>query len=422
MKPKFELVPVDRILEMVSEAPDRGLTTPAHGIYSSPVGGVTASRRIFPWIAVLAIALCGGAGFLLARSAWRSKPAPPAPSPQPVAESVMRRTSRALYLYHVRKTWAWDEIVKHCASCPSPEALYAEYLENRNRDEFVSRCFDFGAQEGLEGHEAPLAPHDFFAKIVPFGDAAFHVHVAERDGSSLRVRVVVFQSKEYHVVERWLRLDDSAYAPPAAIVVGGSIEIHGHPEAPGLAANGDVRIYGSVGFPIRGRAAADLPDFDVRDYAEHADFRMDARGLVHDRSGTVLRAQPDRRIVDGEGTWFVEGDAVLDDRAPSRVTVFATGSVTVDGPRALAAAADGLLVAAMGDVLVRGRPGSRFRGSLVAGEQVKLVGQAEIEGAVIACHRANLHGLFDGPDSMIGGGTRIVAGEVPGLRASSRLK
>lgn len=389
-----------------------------HGIYSSPVG---SSKRIFAMAVVAVLVLCAGTGWLLARLATRATSVPSPGPPRDVAGTVMRRACRALYLYHVRNTWSWDAIVAGCASCPGPEILYAEYLERRADENFILRSFDFALQEGCTDLEAALPPHDFFGKIEPFGDGGFHIHVAERDGARIRVRIVEFSPRAFRVIEAWLELDGSPYTPPAAVVVGGSLEIHGRPEAASVAANGDVRVFGSAGFPLQARANAALPQFDARDYAQDADYRMDALGRVTDRAGNVLRAQPDRRVADDAGVWFVEGDAILDERAPSRVTVYATGSVTIDGALGLAAASNDVLVAAMGDLLVRGRPGSTFRGLLLAREQVKLVGQSEIEGAVVACHEGNLHRLFDGPDSVLGGHTRIRSAALSPLRAQARL-
>jgi len=211
-----------------------------------------------------------------------------------------------------------------------------------------------------------------------------------------------------------------------AILVGGDMEISGDgAEIQGILGNihvnGDLVIsaaadiegnvtasgsYDDHGNPnIGGDAQGGVPPVEIpaiipSDYLYLADYVLKFDGEVLDHDGNHLADEEYNGWKWGgtewdkwdhvdnvgfDGTYYIEGDAIVGDNPQDWiVTIVTTGSIEISGETEMDADELDILFVAGGDLKINGKPEQEFVGYMLAHEQLEISGAPVLNGAMIA--------------------------------------
>ena len=219
----------------------------------------------------------------------------------------------------------------------------------------------------------------------------------------------------------------------ANLTISGNPSIDQSATASGtFSSSGSPTIGGTSG---GGKAEDPLPEVNIPDFQEYADFVMGADGIVRDADGTLLfdasggakynaggcsgnrgweysSGPPVQwKIGDdcgGDGKFYVEGNIEIGGSPgsasdPWQVSLMAEGSIKINGNPEFVNYKDAgdsegvqnIFMLAGTDIEWSGNPTNTIEGFIYAGEQIKLNGNPSIVGSIIARDLANTSTLVD---------------------------
>lgn len=235
------------------------------------------------------------------------------------------------------------------------------------------------------------------------------------DGTSVQVQVLVY-------------FVPSQFTPNAALTTGGDLKMSGNALITGtngsvhtnmnLTMSGNANITkvasavgtiatsgnATAGTFIPNAARVQIPEVDPNAYRSQANYILGADGNVRDPAGNIIfytfgnsdnkfngihfnPGVPEWHIsgnhTGAPATYFVEGMFAISGNAQMQATIIAQGSVKISGNGVLTPHLSNTLVVAGGDIKVSGN-GLTGTGLYFAREQIKLSGNANITGAMIA--------------------------------------
>jgi hypothetical protein len=174
------------------------------------------------------------------------------------------------------------------------------------------------------------------------------------------------------------------------------------------AATGTWRLPdGSAAPVLSGQPEVIIPDLIPMDYCGGAEFRLLSSGTATNGAGQLVAVPAGWTYNAGtklwslagalsvDGTYCVQGNVYVggstgSPAAPRRMSILATGSITVEGtPYMTADHEDGILLMAAGDVAIAGNPAAgalSYQGMVYAGAQCKVSGQPKIFGQLLCAN------------------------------------
>jgi hypothetical protein len=174
------------------------------------------------------------------------------------------------------------------------------------------------------------------------------------------------------------------------------------------AATGTWRLPdGSAAPVLSGQPEVIIPDLVPMDYCAGAEFRLLLGGAATNGAGQLVAVPAGWSYTPGTQLWTLNGPSSTDGTycvqgnvyvggstgsaaAPRRMSILATGSITVEGtPYMTADHEDGILLMAAGDVAIAGNPAAgalSYQGMIYAGAQCKVSGQPKIFGQLLCAN------------------------------------
>jgi hypothetical protein len=395
-----------------------------------------------------------------------------------MCDAAIEQARRFLFLYKQNNTWAWDDILQYCHNMRFNDEIgvKADYQTLKSANQLTYKGY---AQ--VPAQTWPEAPVPSGSRTTPSGTpvifgvfsgymdkGAWYMTIRdnsdEADGNmlddtddTLVVSVTsVMMDGVARTVEARVRFEPPTFTPQGAIVTNGTANLAGNMKVmkAGTAVTADVISNGSIIFTgnsvtVEGSAMAfgtitgapsgvesfqtgtpkvSMPIGDPAFYKPLANYILKSNGSVQNSAGAQI-SPPGASFYNfsfGSGSWsmtgddplpppgvyYLEGDFDMTGKGTFNATLIVEGSVNVRGTGVgwnVTGSTGGVTLIAGTDIKINGN--ATINGVILANEQMFMNGNATINGAAVALDKGDTSPLVsttsDFDDDEFGGSARI---------------
>ena len=404
------------------------------------------SALLMALVVVMMVVALGGAYLAMsvggAKSASASRNVDQA---QHITDAALDQAKRFLFVYRDLGTWSWDDILTYNRDLPT------DPLAVRDAAIQVVRNGGSGGAVASTWPEAPVPADPKVPASVPtvfgvhtvFGRGAWYLVVrnnpeeadplVDTDRQLVIVAIATMPDGEQRAIEARAAFDPPLFSPTGAVLSNGSLKLSGSVRvttaagtpAADVLVNANALLEGPI--DIDGKVSAtgtidikpdnsgklpdvrdgtlpnarriSLPDADPKDYKQYATHVFRADGVVTDGSGNPLGVGSWNGFSFGRqgwkttggtppaGAYYFETDLSMSGNGTFHVTFICAGSISITGTPAnhpdITPYLEGISLLAGGDIKMGGN--AEVSGFVVAREQVMLRGNVKIvDGGVIS--------------------------------------